>query len=214
MNNYFNDDEILLNPIYFIDRYELHKQDNSLKDDLNIKAFKEDKSGEFQPYNQNNSHVKGNASINSTVNTNAAVENSANEKNINYNISFFSFGDKQKKEERKELTQKSIEILNEFILEEEKIKEIEHIINENKEYEKNIKLGDIKTEIKINLNKIENNLNNYFKRPFMRKNCENEKILKKIIVGENQEDKKININDEIQKKNVTKDFEVNNLKEV
>ena len=48
----------------------------------------------------------------------------------------------------------------------------------------------------------------------MRKNCENEKILKKIIVGENQEDKKININDEIQKKNVTKDFEVNNLKEV
>ena len=93
-------------------------------------------------------------------------------------------------------------------------KEKEHIINENKEYEKNIKLGDIKTEIKINLNKIENNLNNYFKRPFMRKNCENEKILKKIIVGENQEDKKININDEIQKKNVTKDFEVNNLKEV
>ena len=214
MNNYINDDdEILLNPIYFIDKYELHKQDNSLKDDLNIKAFKEDKSGEFQPYNPNNSHIKGNASINSTVNTNAAVENSVNEKNINYNISFFSFGDKQKKEERKELTQKSIEILNEFILEEEKLKEIEHI-NDNKEDEKNIKLGDIKTEIKINLNKIENNLNNYFKRPFMRKNCENEKILKKIIVGENQEDKKININDEIQKKNVSKDFDVNNLKEV
>ena len=213
MNIHMDEEEKLLNPIYFIDKYELHKQDNSLKDDLNIKAFKEDKSGEFPPYNQNNSHVKGNASINSTVNTNAAVENSVNEKNINYNISFFSFGDKQKKEERKELTQKSIEILNEFILEEEKIKEIEHI-NENKEYEKNIKLGDIKTEIKINLNKIENNLNNYFKRPFMRKNCENEKILKKIIVGENQEDKKININDEIQKKNVTKDFEVNNLKEV
>ena len=210
---YDNEDEISLNPIFLINQYGLHKQNDSLKDDLNIKALKEEKSGEFQPYNQNNSHVKGNASINSTVNTNAAVENSVNEKNINYNISFFSFGDKNKKEERKELTQKSIEILNEFILEEEKIKVIEEI-NDNKEVVNNIKLEDIKTEIKINLNKIENNLNNYFKRPFMRKNCESEKILKKIIVGENQEDKKININDEIPKKNDAKVFDVNNLKEV
>ena len=213
MNIHMDEEEKLLNPIYFINKYELHKQDNPLKDELNIRAFKDENSAEFQANNHNNSLVKGNASINSTVNTNVAVENSINEKNINYNISFFSFGDKKQKEEKKELTQKSIEILKEFIIEEEKIKEIEDI-NDNKEDANNIKLEDINTEIIINLKKIENNLSNYFKRPFMRKNCENEKILKKIIITENQEDKKININDEIQKKNVSKDFDINNLKEV
>ena len=206
---YHEDDELLLNPIFLINQFELHKQNNTLKDDLNVNVFKEQKSAEFNINNQNNSHIKGNASINSTVNTNAAVENSFNGNDINYNISFFSFGDKQKNEEKKELTQKSIEILKEFILEEAKIKENGKIIKNNEEI-KNIKFGDIKAEIQINISKVENNLSNYFKRPFMRKNFEKNKIFKNIIIGENQEDKKINIKDEIKKKNIENSFDVSN----
>ena len=209
----YNDDELLLNPIYLIDQIERVKQNNKLKDDLIAKADEEEKSGEFNVNIQNNNHIKGNASINYTVNTNDAVENSINGNNINHNISYFSFGDKKNKEERKELTQKSIEILNQFILEETKMKETDKISLDNEE-KKNLKLGDIKKGIKININKIDNNLNNYFKRPFMRKNYENNKLLKKIIVGEKQEGKKIDITDEIKKKNVSNDFDVNNLKEV
>ena len=207
------DDELLLNPIFLINQYELENQNKQLKNNLDVNTYKEQNSAEFPCNINNNSRVKGNASLNSTVNTNVAVENSLNENNINYNISFFSFGDKNKKEEKKELTQKSIEILGGFISKEEKLKEMDKIKEKNNQLKKR-KFEDIKCEIQINLQKIERNLSNYFRRPFMRKNYEDNKIFKTIIDEENKEDKKINISDEINKQNITNEVNVNKWKEM
>ena len=202
------DDELLLNPICLINQYELEKQNNN-KDDLDVNAFKEQISAEFNIQDANNSNHKGRPSLNSTVNTNYAVQNSFNDKNINYNISF-SFGDMQIREDKKELTQKSIELLSEFILKEKKMEEINRI-NENTNDFK-LKLGNIKMNFKENLNKIENNLEAYFPKPFMRKNFDDNKLYDKFIDEEKEE--KINISDEIKKKISINKKDINDLKEV
>ena len=209
MYDYDEDDELLLNPICLINQYEMEKQNNN-KEDLDVNAFKEQVSAEFNIPDTNNSNHKGRPSLNSTVNTNYAVQNSFNDNNINYNISFFSFGDKQKKEDRKELTQKSIELLSEFILKEEKLEEINRI-NENTNDFK-LKLGNIKMNIKENLNKIENNLETYFSKPFMRKNFDDNKLYEKFVDEEKEE--KINISEEIKKKISINKIGINDLKEV
>ena len=199
------DDKLLLNPIYLISQFEGLKNNNILKD-LNNNIYNEQKSAEFQIVDRQNSS-KRNASMNSNENTNFACDYSFKDNNINNNISFVSFNGKQNKEEKKELTNKSIEILNEFILMEEKINEIGKFNDYNKKIN-DIKICDITAEIKKALYKIDNNLNNYFKRPFMRK-----KYKENIIVEDDKEDKKISIPNEIKQNIKINEFDDNNLKE-
>ena len=208
------DDQLLLNPISLINQYELEKENNqeNLKENLNVNTFEEHKSMEVNCDNMDTSFHKARASLNSTVNTNYAVDNGFNQNDINFNISF-SFGQKQKNNRRNELTQESIEILHEFISYEEKIKEINRINDDVNKIER-IKKGDMKIEIKMNLDKIEKNIDIYFKRPFMRKNYENDKILKNIINEDVKEEKKINICDEIKKNDVTNEININNYNEI
>jgi len=208
------DDQLLLNPISLINQYELEKENNqdNLKENLNVNTFEEHKSMEVNCDNIDTSFHKARASLNSTVNTNYAVDNGFNQNDINFNISF-SFGQKQKNNRRNELTQESIEILHEFISNEEKIKEINRINDDVNKIER-IKKGDMKIEIKMNLDKIEKNIDIYFKRPFMRKNYENDKILKNIINEDVKEEKKINISDEIKKNDVTNEININNYNEI
>lgn len=208
------DDQLLLNPISLINQYELEKENNqeNLKENLNVNTFEEHKSTEVNCDNTDTSFHKARASLNSTVNTNYAVDNGFNQNDINFNISF-SFGQKQKNNRRNELTQESIEILHEFISNEEKIKEINRINDDVNKIER-IKKGDMKIEIKMNLDKIEKNIDIYFKRPFMRKNYENDKILKNIINEDVKEEKKINISDEIKKNDVTNEININNYNEI
>ena len=208
------DDQLLLNPISLINQYELEKENNqeNLKENLNVNTFEEHKSMEVNCDNMDTSFHKARASLNSTVNTNYAVDNGFNQNDINFNISF-SFGQKQKNNRRNELTQESIEILHEFISNEEKIKEINRINDDVNKIER-IKKGDMKIEIKMNLDKIEKNIDIYFKRPFMRKNYENDKIFKNIINEDVKEDKKINISDEIKKNDVTNEININNYNEI
>ena len=205
------DDELLLNPIQLINKYEQGNKGFDINDNENINNFKEEIS--FGDNDIKICHQKGRPSLNSTVNTNYAVQNSNHENNINYNISFFSFGDKQKIEDKKELTEKSIEILSEFIFKEEKITQI-NIINDKVDDLKNIKIINTNEEIKANLNKIEINLDNYFKRPYMRKNYDSNKIFEKMINEEEKEDKKINIANEIKKKKLNNNININNLQEI
>ena len=201
------DDQLLLNPISLINQYELEKENNqeNLKENLNVNTFEEHKSMEVNCDNIDTSFHKARASLNSTVNTNYAVDNGFNQNDINFNISF-SFGQKQKNNRRNELTQESIEILHEFISNEEKIKEINRINDDVNKIER-IKKGDMKIEIKMNLDKIEKNIDIYFKRPFMRKNYENDKIFKNII----NEDV---ISDEIKKNDVANEININNYNEI
>ena len=208
------DDQLLLNPISLINQYELEKENNqdNLKENLNVNTFEEHKSMEVNCDNMDTSFHKARASLNSTVNTNYAVDNGFNQNDINFNISF-SFGQKQKNNRRNELTQESIEILHEFISNEEKIKEINRINDDVNKIER-IKKGDMKIEIKMNLDKIEKNIDIYFKRPFMRKNYENDKIFKNIINEDVKEEKKINISDEIKKNDVTNEININNYNEI
>lgn len=208
------DDQLLLNPISLINQYELEKENNqdNLKENLNVNTFEEHKSMEVNCDNIDTSFHKARASLNSTVNTNYAVDNGFNQNDINFNISF-SFGQKQKNNRRNELTQESIEILHEFISNEEKIKEINRINDDVNKIER-IKKGDMKIEIKMNLDKIEKNIDIYFKRPFMRKNYENDKIFKNIINEDVKEEKKINISDEIKKNDVTNEININNYNEI
>jgi len=208
------DDQLLLNPISLINQYELEKENNqdNLKENLNVNTFEEHKSMEVNCDNIDTSFHKARASLNSTVNTNYAVDNGFNQNEINFNISF-SFGQKQKNNRRNELTQESIEILHEFISYEEKIKEINRINDDVNKIER-IKKGDMKIEIKMNLDKIEKNIDIYFKRPFMRKNYENDKIFKNIINEDVKEEKKINISDEIKKNDVANEININNYNEI
>ena len=208
------DDQLLLNPISLINQYELEKENNqdNLKENLNVNTFEEHKSMEVNCDNMDTSFHKARASLNSTVNTNYAVDNGFNQNDINFNISF-SFGQKQKNNRRNELTQESIEILHEFISYEEKIKEINRINDDVNKIER-IKKGDMKIEIKMNLDKIEKNIDIYFKRPFMRKNYENDKIFKNIINEDVKEEKKINISDEIKKNDVANEININNYNEI
>ena len=78
------DDQLLLNPISLINQYELEKENNqeNLKENLNVNTFEEHKSMEVNCDNMDTSFHKARASLNSTVNTNYAVDNGFNQ-NIN-----------------------------------------------------------------------------------------------------------------------------------
>ena len=192
-----DDDEILLNPIDFINQFEnpntnKNSNTNNLPQQISLDI-------------QNN---KNNVSINSTLNTNAALDES--NQNINFNLSFISFNNEQKnQEEKKELTQQSIETLTELISKERMIVQKNNIIEEDIK----IKLPKIK-ELKNNLEKMDETLFMYFKRPFMRKNIEKVKISKKIEKDDDsqeEEEKKIDFADEIEEKD--KSFKLNKISE-
>ena len=131
------DDEILLNPIHFIDQIENPNEYKNSNPNILTHQMPLDI--------QNN---KNNISINSTLNTNAALDESS--QNINFNLSFISFNNEEKNKEKMELTQQSIEVLTEIISKEKMIVENNNIIEEDKK----IKLLKIK-ELKNNLKKIE-----------------------------------------------------------
>lgn len=196
------DDEILLNPIDFINQFEnpntnKNSNTNNLTQQMPLDI-------------QNN---KNNTSINSTLNTNAALDESS--QNINFNLSFISFNNDQKNQEKKELTQESIEALTELISKEKMVVQNNFIIEEDIK----IKLPKIK-ELKSNLEKIDETLFMYFKRPFMRKNIEKVKISKKLENDDDikeEEEKKIDFDDEIEEKDksfkmnkITEKFDINN----
>ena len=197
-----DDDEILLNPIDFINEFEnpnpnKNSNTNNLPQQISLDI-------------QNN---KNNASLNSTLNTNAALDESS--QNINFNLSFISFNNEQKNQEKKELTQQSIEALTELISKERMIVQSNNIIEEDIK----IKLSKIK-ELKNNLEKMDETLFMYFKRPFMRKNIEKIKISKKIEKDDDskeEEEKKIDLDDEFEEKEksfkmnkITEKFDINN----
>ena len=170
------DEEILLNPIHFIDQFENPNENKN----SNTNNLTQQIPLDFQ-INKNNT------SISSTLNTNAALDESS--QNINFNLSFISFNNEQKNQEKKELTQQSIEALTELISKEKMVVQNNDIIEEDIK----IKLPKIK-ELKNNLEKMDETLFMYFKRPFMRKNIEKVKLSKKL---ENDDDSK----EEEEKKN-------------
>jgi hypothetical protein len=190
------DDEILLNPIHFIDQIENPNEYKNSNPNILTHQMPLDI--------QNN---KNNISINSTLNTNAALDESS--QNINFNLSFISFNNEEKNKEKMELTQQSIEVLTEIISKEKMIVENNNIIEEDKK----IKLLKIK-ELKNNLEKIDETLFKYFKRPYMRKNIEKVKIIKKVENDDDskeEEEKKIDFGDDIEEKD--KNFENNKINE-
>ena len=190
------DDEILLNPIHFIDQIENPNEYKNSNPNILTHQMPLDI--------QNN---KNNISINSTLNTNAALDESS--QNINFNLSFISFNNEEKNKEKMELTQQSIEVLTEIISKEKMIVENNNIIEEDKK----IKLLKIK-ELKNNLEKIDETLFKYFKRPYMRKNIEKVKIIKKVENDDDskeEEEKKIDFADEIEEKD--KSFKLNKISE-
>ena len=196
------DEEILLNPIHFIDQFENPNENKN----SNTNNLAQQIPLDFQ-INKNNT------SINSTLNTNAALDESS--QNINFNLSFISFNNEQKNQEKKELTQQSIEALTELISKEKMLVQNNDIIEEDIK----IKLPKIK-ELKNNLEKMDETLFLYFKRPFMRKNIEKIKISKKLENDDDskeEEEKKIDFADKIEEKDksfkmnkITEKFDINN----
>ena len=192
------DDEILLNSIHFINKFERQ----NVNKNSNINTFTQQMPLDIQ----NN---KNNMSINSTLNTNDALDESS--QNINFNLSFISFNNEEKNKEKKKLTQQSIEVLTEFISKEKIAVENNNIIEEDQ------KLLKIK-ELKNNLEKIDEILFKYFKRQYMRKNIEKVKIIKKIENDDKEEEeKKIDFSDEIEEKDTNfkinknnENFDINN----
>jgi hypothetical protein len=190
------DDEILLNPLHFIDQFENPNENKN----SNTNNLTQQIPLDFQ-INKNNT------SINSTLNTNAALDESS--QNINFNLSFISFNNEQKNQEKKELTQQSIEALTELISKEKMVVQNNNVIEEDIK----LKLPKIK-ELKNNLEKMDETLFMYFKRPFMRKNIEKVKISKKLENDDDskeEEEKKFDFADEIEEKD--KSFKMNKITE-
>ena len=203
-----DDGDILLNPLYYINQFESTNKNNNINNNIVPKL----NITEIPP-------IKNHVSNNSTLNTNAALDDCS--QNINYNISFFSFNGNPQNEQKKEISQKSIEILTDFISKEKKI--IDNNRNNNiniieKDTNKIIKKIKIK-ELKNNFEKMEGCLNLYFQNPFMRKNYEKTNIFKKIEIKDNidEEDQKINIFDKIdEKKKIYNEnkFNINNINNI
>lgn len=202
-----DDGDILLNPLYYINQFENSNKNNNINNNIVPKL----NIAEIPP-------IKNHISNNSTLNTNAALDDGS--QNINYNISFFSFNGIPQNEQKKEITQKSVEILTDFISKEKKIidnrnSNINIIEKDNNKIIKKIKIK----ELKNNFEKMEQCLNLYFQNPFMRKNYEKNKIFKKLEIKDNidEEDQKINICDDIdEKKKIYNEnkFNINNINNI
>ena len=139
-----------------------------------------------------------NKSHGSSIKTNATF--GENSKKGNEDFSFFSLNNYQNQninipEKKKDLTKESIEILNNFILKEKLV--ISNINANNINNGQNIfKNSNIYVkDIKNGLFNIENKLNAYFKKPYMRKNIK----IKKNIVIKNKFDEEEQVEDEDKK---------------
>ena len=155
-----------------------NQPDNFLEDDEPIYINNQDE----------NIHNNSKKSHGSSIRTNATVgEVDCKENEI---FSFFSNNDKNKEkyiiEEKKEMSKESIDILNNFISKEKNLicvnNNINNIIIKN---EYNLK------NIKENLVNINDKINNYFKKPYMRKNIKknNKNFLNKNILYEEEDEK-------------------------
>ena len=148
-----DDGDILLNPLYYINQFENSNKNNNINNNIVPKL----NIAEIPP-------IKNHISNNSTLNTNAALDDGS--QNINYNISFFSFNGIPQNEQKKEITKKSLEILTDCISKETKIIDNNRNRNSNiniieKDNNKIIKKIKIK-ELKNNFEKMEQCLNLYF----------------------------------------------------
>ena len=184
-NNIFDedDDDILLNPILYINQFETN---NNKINNIKTNLFQKENENIYETQNRKNHN-----SPNSTFNTNAALDECSND--INYNLSFFSFNRNQgnEHEQKKEMTQKSIEILSELIEKEKKI--LDNANSFSEEEDKKAKTLKLK-EMKNNFVKLELSLKDYLKIPFMRKNY---LFMKKFENKFDEDEKKINISDDI-----------------
>ena len=184
-NNIFDeeDDDILLNPILYINQFETN---NNKINNIKTNLFQKENENIYETQNRKNHN-----SPNSTFNTNAALDECSND--INYNLSFFSFNRNQRNEheQKKEMTQKSIDILSELIEKEKKI--LDNANSFSEEEDKKAKTLKLK-EMKNNFVKLELSLKDYLKIPFMRKNY---LFMKKFENKFDEDEKKINISDDI-----------------
>ena len=178
-----DDDDILLNPILYINQFETN---NNKINNIKTNLFQKENENIYETQNRKNHN-----SPNSTFNTNAALDECSND--INYNLSFFSFNRNQRNEheQKKEMTQKSIEILSELIEKEKKI--LDNVNSFSEEEDKKAKTLKLK-EMKNNFVKLELSLKDYLKIPFMRKNY---LFMKKFENKFDEDEKKINISDDI-----------------
>ena len=164
--------------------------------EINEPIFINPKPGNFIEENDLNNFLNNSLDLQnkkshgSSIKTNATM--SEIEQKENENFSFFSFNNFQVKEnviEKKELTKDSIDILNNFILKEKIIISNKNINNVQINFPNNMFIKDIKN----NLFNLDSKLDNYFKKPFMRKNFKKKDNLFKIKydIEENVEDEKI-----------------------
>ena len=144
-----------------------------------------------------------NKRVNNTPNSNNTTIHLNNSNNEDFNLCFFpnKNKDENNNSNNKKLSKESIEILNNFISKELLITSRDKTnLNSNNKIFNNIK------EIKNNLINLENEMNTFFKRPFMRKN-EN-KLSKVGKVSVNEEEK----NQYYEKKGEIIKFIKNNIK--
>ena len=109
-----------------------------------------------------------NKKVNNTSNSNNTTIYLNNSNNEDFNLCFFPNNNKVENNNfnNKKLSKESIEFLNNFISEELLITSGDKInMNSNNKIFNNIK------EIKSNLINLENKMNTFFKKPFMRKNA-------------------------------------------
>ena len=144
--------------------------------------------------------------VNNSPNSNNTTIYLNNRNDEDFNLSFFPNNnkDENKNSNNKKLSKESIEFLNNFISKELLITSEDKIeVNSNNKIYNNIK------EIKNNLINLENEMNIFFKKPFMRKNASKVGQIGKIgKVSLNEEEK----NNYHEKKGEMINFINNNIK--
>ena len=171
----FNPNEI--DPLYINKKPENFFEDNE-KDDNIINNL------------NNTLDLQNKKSHGSSIKTNATMSE-IEQKEVE-NFSFFSFNNFQDKDNiigKKELTKDSIDVLNNFIEKEKAVVSNKNITTVENIFPNNLFIKDIKN----NLFNLDSKLDNYFKKPFMRKNIKKKENLFKIKydLGEKIEDEKI-----------------------
>lgn len=223
INTEQNEEEaILFNPLS-------NKQDFNVINNDNNRQFSED--------NNNTLDLSNNKlSLNSSINTNATFDEHS--KNINNNISFSSLKDLQINTgiQKKKLSKNTILILEKFIAQEK-----ESLLNNEFKYNKDCKLffhdknntvnnnnyniNNISNpiyfkQVKNSLNFIENSIEFYFKRPFMKKKYIHKKGEYKKAIFEDVDDEKVKnsfegiFNEKLGNKNKTNKIKIINESEM
>lgn len=151
-----------------------------------------------------------NKNVFNSINTDATVD--VNSQNVNYDISFFSNGNNGENNniKNKELTKETIEMLNDFIKSENLITSSKNNeqINFNIKYINNIK------DIKNNLFNLDNKINTYFKRPYMRRNIKKIKKQNTNNYSYKYTDENIkNTKEKIKMENINNGIKINNFSE-